>query len=78
MLTNTLGDLNDYLFESLERLSDDSLEEYKLELEIRRSKAIANTAMQIISNGNLVLRAKIMQEEYDNKDPLPPMLTSNE
>ena len=39
-MRNTLSDLNNYLFEQMERLSDDSLTEEQLQKEIVRSKAI--------------------------------------
>lgn len=37
-MKNTLSDLNNYLFESIERLNDDSLSEEALEKEIKRSE----------------------------------------
>ena len=69
MVRNSLGDLNLYLFEALERLNDDetirdengNVEPKKLEVELLRAKAISKIAAQIISNGNLVLRAKELE-----------------
>ena len=68
-MRNSLGDLNDYLFEQLERLNDDTtirdkdgnVVPEKLEVELLRAKAISKIAAQIISNGNLVLRAKELE-----------------
>lgn len=74
MIHNTLGDLNNYLFATLERLDDEELKGEQLEEEIKRAKAITNVASQIIGNGNLALKARAMQEETGNKEPLPPML----
>lgn len=36
-MKNTLADLNNYLFESIERLNDDGLTNEELEKEIKRS-----------------------------------------
>lgn len=74
-MKNTLGDLNNYLFAQLERLDDDSLSEEDLKKEINRTKAMSSIAAQVISNGNLVLRAKIAYEETDDAEKIkPPML----
>lgn len=79
MKTN-LQELNNYLFEELERLNDDEeLQDDKLEKEIKRSKAITNVAQTIINNANLVLSAHKYCEEmgFENKD-IPKMLTADE
>lgn len=41
---NTLKDLNNYLFEQLERLQDDELDDAGLEKEIKRSDAVQKVA----------------------------------
>lgn len=64
-MKNTLGDLNNHLFAQLERLGDEEIEGEKLVEEIRRAEAISKIASQVISNGNLVLKA---QQMYDNND----------
>lgn len=61
---NTLADLNDYLFEAIERINDDDLSEEGLEREIKKSKTINNIARTIIDNGNLALQAKKHFSEY--------------
>lgn len=61
---NKLVDLNDHLFEQLERLNDEDLTGDKLSEEINRSKAITDVASKIIDNGNLVLKAVREQNEY--------------
>ena len=63
-MKNTLGDLNNYLFESIERLNDDSLSEEELEKEIKRSEAVQKVAKTIIDNGSLALQAKKHFDEY--------------
>lgn len=63
-MKNTLTDLNNYLFESMERLMDDSLTEEELEREIKRSDATQKVAKTIIDNGALALQAKKHLDEY--------------
>lgn len=63
-MKNTLTDLNNYLFEQLERLQDDSLDEAGLEREIQRSEAVQKVAKTIIENGTLALQAKKHLDEY--------------
>lgn len=62
-MKNTLSDLNNYLFESIERLNDD-LSDEELEKEIKRSEAIQKVAKNIIDNGNLALQAQKHFDEY--------------
>lgn len=67
-MKNTLTDLNNYLFEQLERLQDDSLDDAGLEKEIKRSEAVQKVAKTIIDNGNLALQAKKHLDEYGKGD----------
>lgn len=81
-MKNTLSDLNNYLFEALERLTDDSLSGEELEKEITRSQAVTSVAETIIHNGELSLKAMRHAEEYNFGDrstrgKLPPMLEVN-
>jgi len=74
-MKNTLGDLNNHLFEQLERLNDESLKGEALEEEIKRAKAITSIATQIINNGNLVLEAKKwFDDRMDADADMPKML----
>ena len=43
-MKNTLSDLNNYLFESIERLNDDTLTDEELDKEIKRSDAVQKIA----------------------------------
>ena len=52
-MKNTLNDLNNYLFEAIERLNDDDLSEEQLDKEIKRSEAVQKVAKTIIENGQL-------------------------
>ena len=67
-MKNTLQDLNNYLFESIERLNDDSLSTEDLEKEIKRSGAVQKVAKTIIDNGTLALHAKKHFDEYGIKN----------
>lgn len=74
-MKNTLSDLNNYLFEALERINDDSLEQEELEKEIKRSETVTKIAKTIIDNGNLALQAKKHLDEYGQGDKIEiPML----
>lgn len=63
-MKNTLSDLNNYLFEQIERINDDSLTDQELEKEIKRSNAINKVAKTIIDNGALALEAKKYLDDY--------------
>lgn len=73
MPRNTLKDLNNHLFEQLERLNDEDLKGEKLTEEIERARAMSNIATKIIENGNLVLRAEKTMYEC-GKSQVPNML----
>lgn len=76
-MKNNLVDLNNYLFEELERLNDDEAlkNEEQLDKELKRSKAIAGIAKTVISNANVLLNAKKYCDEMDyKKDEVPKML----
>ena len=74
-MKNTLADLNNYLFEAIERINDDTLDDAQLEKEIKRSEAVQKIAKTIIDNGNLALQAKKHLDEYGQGDNVTlPML----
>ena len=74
-MKNTLADLNNYLFDAIERINDDSLDDAQLEKEIKRSEAVQKIAKTIIDNGNLALQAKKHLDEYGQGDNVAlPML----
>ena len=63
-MKNTLSDLNNYLFEAIERINDDELSMEELDKEIKRSESVNKIAKTIIDNGNLALQAKKHFDEY--------------
>lgn len=60
----SIADLNEYLFEALDRLTDDTLTDDQLETEIKRSKAVADLGGKIIEAGTLMLNARKHMDEY--------------
>lgn len=77
MARNTLADLNDHLFEQLERLMDDDVSEEQMKKEVIRSKAVTEVAEVIVRNGELAF--KVMQHMNDYRTdgelaPVPAML----
>ena len=72
-MKNKLIDLNNHLFEQLEKLNDDGLTGDKLDEEIGRTKAMTGVAAQIIGNAKLALDARIALDDRLIKDA-PEML----
>lgn len=66
-MKNKLTDLNNHLFEQLERLNDEDLKRDELEKEICRARAMAGVAQTIINNGDLMLKAQKQCAEYGVK-----------
>ena len=73
-MKNKLVDLNNHLFEELERLNDEELKGEELEEERKRAKSIANIAQTIINNGELTLKAVKHYDEFGNKGDMPEIL----
>lgn len=64
----TLNDLNEYLFQELDRLTNEDLSPEDLDKEIKRSDALQRVAKTIIDNGTLALQAKKHLDEYGKGD----------
>lgn len=73
-MQNTLGDLNNHLFEQMERLNDDALTKEGLNNEIHRAKAMSQVASQIINNGKLVLDAQKFNDDRNDIDRSTPRM----
>ena len=73
-MRNTLVDLNNHLFEQLERLNDEELTDEQLEKEIKRTDAMKDIATQIIANANIVLKATELNMEYSRGDVAVPKM----
>lgn len=77
-MKNSLSDLNNILFEQIERLNDDEVMEQFSDQEIERAKAISSVANQIIQNAALQLQAaKFMDESAISNKEMPAVLQLN-
>ena len=76
-MRNTLTDLNNYLFEQLERINDDSLSPEQLEQELRKTDSIVKVSEKIIQNGELAFKTMQHMDNYGYNSQtryVPPML----
>jgi hypothetical protein len=73
-MKNALLDLNDHLFEQIERLGDENIKGEELEIEFKRAGAICSVASQIISNGRLVMEAVKLADELPGVNKVPMLL----
>lgn len=71
---NKLSDLNNHLFEELERLNDEGLKGDELQEERERAKSMAAIAQTIINNGELALKAEKHYAEYGREKEIPDIL----
>lgn len=74
MTKNTLSDLNNHLFEQMERLNDEELSDEQFEKEMKRAKAMKDIAQNIIGNAELVFRAEKLRKEYGERSEMPKLL----
>lgn len=63
----TLYDLNEYLFSTLDTLTNPDLSDEQLKKEVGRARAVSSIAGAIIANGKLVLDAAKAQSEYASR-----------
>lgn len=79
-MKNTLVDLNNYLFEEIERLNDDDLTGDQLDRELRKADGIVKISEKIIENGELALKAMKHMDEfgYSNRRCVPAMLSCDD
>ena len=77
-MKNTLADLNNYLFEQIERLNDDELSADELDSELRKADAIVKVSEKIIQNGELAFKTMKHMDEYGygQMRSVPAMLSS--
>lgn len=76
---NKLVDLNNYLFEELERLnSTENLDNEEFNKEIEKAKAITSIGNTIVSNAKLALEAQKYIDLIGDRDTVPLMLQNKE
>lgn len=63
-MKNKLADLNNYLFEQIERLNDDDMTEEQLNMNIKKIETINKIADTIIKNGELQFKSAKMAIDY--------------
>ena len=66
-MKNKLINLNNHLFEALERLNDEDLKGEELAEELERAKAITTVSQTIINNADLALKAQKHADEMGYK-----------
>lgn len=76
-MKNKLTDLNNYLFEQIERLNDDELSDEQIDQAIKKAEAITEISKTIIQNSALQLKAVQVAAEYGviKSDDVRPLLT---
>ena len=65
-MRNKLIDLNNHLFEEIERLNDEDLTDELLQQEIKRANSMAQIAQAIVSNASLAFKAQL---QFGNDSP---------
>lgn len=76
-MKQSLSDLNSYLFDQLESLSNGDLNAEELESEIKRGKSITEVAKVVVENAKVVLDATKHADEYygtNSKNSMPQLL----
>jgi len=68
-MKNTLEDLNNHLFETIEFLTDRSIEDEALDTEIKRAETVVKVANTIIDNAQTVVQAFKTADEMLNSMP---------
>lgn len=71
MVRNKMEDLNNVLFEQLERLNDDSL---NLDEELKRAKAISNVSDKLIQSADLQFRVMKLRADLTGDVKTPEVL----
>lgn len=63
-MKNKLSDLNNYLFEQLERINDDTLTPEQLEQELKKTDSIVKVSEKIIETGELAFKTMQHMDSY--------------
>lgn len=76
MANQNLSDLNGYLFEQLDRLNQENLTQVELDKEVKRARAVNDTARNIVENAKTVLEASKVYEIQDrmNAEAVKPRM----
>ena len=77
MAKTTLQDLNNHLFEMIERLKDDELAGDRLKEELERAKAVDNLSGRILDNYSLKVKTAEMYLGYGLMTPKDALTECN-
>tara|TARA_R110001583_G_scaffold25218_1_gene91430 strand:- start:1262 stop:1495 length:234 start_codon:yes stop_codon:yes gene_type:complete len=69
-----LSNLNETLFDQLERLNDPELKGEALETEIKRAQSVTTVSKEIVYNARLVYDATKMKIEFGHHHKMPGLL----
>lgn len=73
-MRNKVVDLNNHLFEQLERLNDDELSAEDLEKEVHRTESMVQISKVIIENERIQLEVAQLMAEYGRTEFVPENL----
>jgi len=75
-VSETLSDINHFLFQQLQALSSGDLTDEELELQLKRTDGVVKVADKLIQNGELAFKVMQHMDSYGYAvGQLPPMLT---
>ena len=77
-MKNSIADLNNYLFEQIERLQNDDLTAEELKAEVTRADAVSKISTNIIKGAEIALKAAALQTEYAGNVAIPDMIAPQE
>lgn len=61
---NSLADLNEILFNQIQKIQNEDATDEELEKEIKKSEAITKLSSQVLSSANIALQAQKQFDEY--------------
>ena len=77
-MKNTINDLNNILFEQIERINDDELKGETLKEQLKKAEAINRLANTLVQNGVLMLKAMEFKDAIGEVPETTPRFLSNE
>ena len=76
-MKNTLADLNNHLFEAIERLNDEEITGEDLSMEIKRGQIIAQLGITAVKNVDVYLKGIKMKHTLGMTDDEMPVMLEN-
>jgi len=76
-MKNKLADLNNHLFEQMERLNDDNLKGDNLKFEVERARAMAELAKEIVGSAKVTIDAiRLVEKGVVKKEDMHLMISN--